>query len=82
MAKKTKPRQNTRRVIKTGPCYFCETKTTPDYLNANELTQFVTDRAKIVSNDFSGLCAKHQRRLSIAVKRARHLALIPFSAKI
>lgn len=82
MKKKTKARQTTRRMVKTGPCYFCDSKTEPDYLNTQELTQFVTDRAKIVSNDFSGLCAKHQRRLSIAVKRARHLALLPFSVKI
>jgi small subunit ribosomal protein S18 len=82
MAKKSKPRKNTKRVIKTGPCFFCESKTEPDYLNADELHQFVTDRAKIVSNDFSGLCSKHQRRLSVAAKRARHLALLPFTVKI
>lgn len=82
MPRKQNKRQNTRRPIKTGPCYFCEQNTDPDYLNHEELSQFVTDRAKIVSNDFSGLCAKHQRKLSIAVKRARHLALLPFTAGI
>lgn len=82
MAKEKRKKTNKKRIIKTGPCFYCESGTEPNYLEAEGLTQFVTDRAKIVSNDFSGLCAKHQRRLSIAVKRARHLALLPFTVKV
>ncbi len=74
---KTKP----RRAVKTV-CYFCEQKTEPDYFNTAELVQFISDRAKIIRNDYSGLCSKHQRRVSIAIKRARHLALLPFRPQL
>lgn len=63
-------------------CHFCDTKTTPDYLNIESIGQFVTDRARLLGRSRSGLCAKHQRRLAVAVKRARHLALLPFSAGV
>jgi len=74
--KKTK-RVPVRRAA-VGPCYFCDKGTDPNYLAHEELSQFMTDRAKILGIDFSGLCAKHQRRLSVAIKRARHLSLLPF----
>lgn len=67
---------------KPGSCPFCKSKTTPDYKDYESLKKFVTDRAKIVSTDRSGVCAKHQRRLSVAIKRARHLALLPFTPAI
>lgn len=78
MAAPKRKRNKPRRTVNTA-CYFCEHKTNPDYFNPEELAQFVTDRAKIMRNDYSGLCSKHQRRLSIAIKRARHLALLPFT---
>ncbi len=46
------------------------------------MRRFVSDRGKIVSRGRSGVCAKHQRRLAQAIKRARHLGLIPFIARL
>jgi small subunit ribosomal protein S18 len=63
-------------------CAFCLEKTkTIDYKDVNMLRRHVTDRGKIRSRRKTGTCAKHQRRLAIAVKRARHLALLPFTAE-
>ena len=59
-------------------CPFCKGKTNPDYKNYNELAKYVTDRAKILAKDRTGVCAKHQRRLGLAIKRARHLGLLAF----
>ncbi len=63
-------------------CAFCLEKTrTIDYKDVNMLRRYLTDRSKIRSRRKTGTCAKHQRRLAIAVKRARHLALLPFTAE-
>ena len=64
-------------------CRFCENKIYYiDYRNEKELIRFVTEQGKIVPRRISGNCAKHQRMLTMAIKRARHLALMPFIAKI
>jgi len=61
-------------------CFFCVTnRTVVDYKDAEILRRFLSAGAKIYSRKKSGLCAKHQRRLARAVKRARFLALIPFT---
>ncbi len=63
-------------------CAFCLEKTKEiDYKDVATLRRFLTDRGKIRSRRKTGTCAKHQRRLAVAVKRARHLALIPFTAE-
>jgi small subunit ribosomal protein S18 len=63
-------------------CAFCLEKTkTIDYKDVGMLRRYLTDRSKIRSRRKTGTCAKHQRRLAIAVKRARHLALLPFTAE-
>jgi small subunit ribosomal protein S18 len=49
-----------------------------DYKDHNRLRKFVTDRGKIAARRITGTCARHQRQLAIAIKRARHLALLPF----
>jgi small subunit ribosomal protein S18 len=49
-----------------------------DYKDVDMLRQFTTDRGKIRARRQSGLCAKHQRQMAAAVKRARHIALLPF----
>ncbi len=59
-------------------CFFCTEKKEPSYVNTSELMKFVSDRGKIMSRSRNGLCAVHQRRVSDAVKYARHLALLPF----
>jgi small subunit ribosomal protein S18 len=80
MAKKdTKKR---RRIIKDEPvpvnCPFCKSGVAPDYKDSDSLSNYLSDRAKLQGKDRTGLCAKHQRRASLAIKRARHLALLPY----
>lgn len=60
-------------------CRFCTDKMDIDYKNVSLLRTFVTDSGKILSGNITGTCAKHQRELGQAVKRARMLALLPFS---
>jgi small subunit ribosomal protein S18 len=60
-------------------CSFCEQRTDHiDYKQTDMLWRFLTDRGKIRPRRQTGTCAKHQRQLAVAVKRARHLALLPF----
>ena len=60
-------------------CSFCvEHVKYIDYKDYERLRRYVSDRAKIEPRRKSGVCAKHQRALSTAIKRARHLALLPF----
>lgn len=63
-------------------CYFCEEKKQPNFLETEVLGRFTTERGKIIGRVRSGLCAKHQRRVTSAVKHARHLALMPFVTSI
>ena len=65
--------------IKKKKCRFCADKIEIDYKNINLLRGFVTERGKILSGHITGTCAKHQRMLAIAVKRARMIALLPFT---
>ncbi|MBI4482360.1 MAG: 30S ribosomal protein S18 [Acidobacteria bacterium] len=63
-------------------CKFCVEKIDHiDYKDAKLLQQFIPERAKILPRRISGVCSIHQRRLSLAIKRARHLALLPFVAE-
>ena len=63
-------------------CRFCENKTQViDYKYEKLLRKFISDRGKIVPRRISGNCAKHQRRLTIALKRGRHLALLPYTGE-
>lgn len=68
------------RVRKQKNCGFCEKGTNPDYKDTPLLRSFMSERGKIVPYFKSSLCSKHQRRMSVAVKRARFLALLPFVA--
>ena len=49
-----------------------------DYKDERSLGRFMTDRGKILPSRLSGMCARHQRQLSVAIKRARQLALLPY----
>jgi small subunit ribosomal protein S18 len=63
-------------------CAFCADKQLEiDYKQPDLLWRYLTSRGKIRPRRQTGSCAKHQRRLSVAIKRARHLALIPFVAE-
>jgi small subunit ribosomal protein S18 len=60
-------------------CRFCENKIVyVDYKDAKKLTKFTTEVGKIIPRRTSGTCARHQRQLTTAIKRARHLALLPY----
>lgn len=61
-------------------CSFCADKIESiDYKDATKLRRFISERAKILPRRVTGTCAHHQRELTLAIKRARHLALLPFS---
>ena len=78
------PRRPTRGHFKPRRkvCAFCLDKNrTIDYKDIATSRRFLTERGKIKSRRKTGTCAKHQRRLATAVKRARHLALFPFTAE-
>ena len=61
-------------------CFFCTTnRSVIDYKDSELLGKFISASAKIYARKKSGLCAKHQRLLAHAVKRARYLALLPFT---
>jgi small subunit ribosomal protein S18 len=63
-------------------CTFCVDKVDViDYKRPEVLRRFLTDRGKIKPRRRTGTCAKHQRRLAVAIKRARHLALLPYAAE-
>jgi len=63
-------------------CSFCVDKVELiDYKDPGRLRRYVSDRGKMEPRRKTGTCAKHQRRLSIALKRARHLALLPYTAE-
>lgn len=69
----------TRYVPARKVCSFCASKTEViDYKDAGKLRSFVSDRGKIEPRRRTGTCAKHQRVLARAIKRARHLALLPY----
>jgi small subunit ribosomal protein S18 len=61
-------------------CRFCVDKTkTLDYKDVKKLEMFIRERGKIVPSRNSGNCAKHQRRLTEAIKQSRFLSLVPYS---
>lgn len=62
-------------------CWFEQNKLAPDYKDIKIIGRFVTERGKIVPRRLSGVSAKNQRLLASAVKRARHLGLLPFVAE-
>lgn len=73
-----KPRYTPRRKV----CAFCVDKVKAiDYKDVGRLRRFLSDRGKIEPRRKTGTCAKHQRVLTIALKRARHLALLPYTAE-
>ena len=61
-------------------CLFCQEKSTIDYKDTAKLKRFIAEGGKILPRRMTGTCAKHQRELSTAIKRARVASLIPFKA--
>jgi small subunit ribosomal protein S18 len=69
-----------RHFSRTKICRFCaDSSLVMDYKEPDILKGFLTERGKIVPRRISGNCAKHQRKLTVAIKRARDLALLPFT---
>lgn len=76
-----KPVNRAKRTRKRKICGFCVDKVEHiDYKDIARLRRFMSERGKILPRRVTGNCAKHQRDLTIAIKRARHLALLPYSS--
>lgn len=60
-------------------CSFCVDNVTIDYKDVARLRKYLSERGKIVPRRVTGTCAHHQRQLTTAIKRARHVALLPFT---
>lgn len=70
------------RRAKKKVCIFCVDKVDSiDYKDTGKLRRYISERGKIVPRRISGNCAKHQRQLTVAIKRARQIALLPFVAE-
>ncbi len=67
-----------RKIQVPKDCYFCTEKKTPWYTDVAALQRFTNDRGRIIPRSRNGICALHQRRMTTAIKYARHLALMPF----
>lgn len=62
-------------------CVFCGKDNLIDYKDTAKLKKYVSERGKILPRRITGTCAKHQRALTVAIKRARHVALMPYVAE-
>ena len=82
MADKAPERPQRARRAKKKVCMFCVDKVeTIDYKDTAKLRRYISEKGKIVPRRISGNCAKHQRQLTAAIKRARIIALLPFVAE-
>lgn len=73
---KNRPNRKGRKKV----CSFCVDKVESiDYKDVAKLNKYTSDRAKILPRRVTGTCAKHQRELTTAIKRARHVALMPYT---
>ena len=59
-------------------CVFCGKDNVIDYKDTAKLKKYISERGKILTRRITGTCAKHQRALTVAIKRARHVALMPY----
>jgi small subunit ribosomal protein S18 len=76
MAYQKGPRKGRRKV-----CQFCVEKVDEiDYKDVTKLKKFVSERSKILPRRVTGTCAKHQRELTTAIKRARQIAILPYTS--
>ena len=75
-------RREKSRKARRKVCAFCVDKVVDiDFKETGRLRRYITERGKIVPRRISGNCAKHQRQVTIAIKRARHVALMPFTTE-
>ncbi|MEG1528346.1 MAG: 30S ribosomal protein S18 [Clostridia bacterium] len=81
MEEKTATKRPAKRPIRRKVCSFCVDKVTNiDYKDIAKLRKYITEKGKIIPRRMSGVCCKHQRELTIAIKRARQMALLPYVA--
>ena len=84
---KDRQQQRRRGGPSTGPirkknCWFCRNKIVEvDWKDMNQLRRYISEKGKIRSRRISGACRRHQRQVSVAVKRAREMALLPYVAE-
>ena len=78
---RTRSERPRRFVFRPKVCPFCadRAKVEIDYKDVSRLRRYVSDRGRIEPRRRTGVCAKHQRRLALAIKRARYLALLPYA---
>lgn len=67
-----------KKIVRFKNCTFCKEKKEPDYKEVAALESFLSERGKILSRMITGTCAKHQKKISREVKKARFLALLPY----
>ena len=76
---KTKKFDSKEKFFRKKSCRFCLDKAKSiDYNDTIKLKRFVTEKGKIMPNRLTGNCAQHQRKIAVAVKRARYVALLPY----
>lgn len=81
MAEEIKAPRAPKRAPKKKVCVFCVDHVEDiDYKDVAKLRRFITEKGKILPRRMSGVCAKHQRPLAVAIKRARVMALLPYKA--
>jgi len=74
---KKKNRKN-RLMSRDKVCVFCKENKSYDWTDYEKLLEFLSPRSRILSRSVTGVCVKHQKKLTESIKRARHLALLPF----
>lgn len=82
MNKNTATKKRIDTLVKRRVCAFCVKNVIPTYTDTVLLKKFISGRGKIVPHIRSGVCSKHQRGLAREVKRARYLALLPFTLRV
>lgn len=82
MAKRKKSFKRNQKSTAPKECWFCVEKKEPTFADVANLSRFVTERGKIIGKTRNGLCGKHQNRLTLEVKHARYIALMPYTTSI
>lgn len=75
-------RKPTKTINRNRVCLFCQEAIIPDYKDVVRLRRFLSERGKIVSAQKTGTCTRHQRHVTVALKRARFLALLPYTSRL
>ncbi len=72
--------QKKRKIKVLRDCSYCKDGKGPSFKDVSSMSKYMSERGRILGKDRTGICAKHQRMLAREVKRARHMALLPFVA--